>query len=135
MWLHTAMIKRLGILLLLTPFLLAVSGCYSTQEGRLKAGVPFSKDTISSRYELPFARVYEAAKSVIVKNGTLTNDDQVTRVLRGVVDGRSVWIKLDDSEPRLTTITIQARTKGGGADVDLASELDKQIYGELILKQ
>ena len=70
---------------------------------------------------------------VILRNGTLTNDDVVTKVLRGVIDGRNVWVRLDDtSEPRITKIVIQARSGGGAADVDLASEVDKQVYGVLL---
>jgi len=119
----------LGCVLVLGP------GCYSTQEGRLKAGVPFSKDTITSRYELPYDTVYEATKAVLRREGALTSDDQVTKVLRAVVQNSNIWVKLDDSERRVTQISIQARSKGGSAYVDLASEIDKLIYGELITGQ
>ena len=121
-------------LLVLFPLVAALTGCYSTQEGNLKAGVPFQKDTIVSRYERPYAQVYAAAKEVIRRMGTLTNDDVETKLLKGRIDGRPVWIKLDDSEPQITKISIQARGTGGGADIDLASEIDKQIYGVLITK-
>jgi hypothetical protein len=126
------MANRTVVLLLLSLFPL-VSGCYSTQEGRLKAGMPFSKDTITSSYELPLETIRSAAKEVLNRNGQLTNDDNVTKVMRGTVDGRTIWIKLDDtSEPKITKISVQARTGGGAADVNMASEIDKQIYGELI---
>jgi hypothetical protein len=95
--------------------------------------MPFTKDTITSRYELPFERVHAAAKEVLKRNGHLTNDDTVTKVLRGLMDGRNVWIKLDDtSEPKITKISVQVRSGGGAADVDLASEIDKQIFGVLL---
>jgi hypothetical protein len=122
-----------GLLALAQVLWLGV-GCYSTQEGGLKAGLPFASDSIVSRYELPRQRVYEAAKGVLTKNGVLTNDDQVTHVLKGVVDARTVWIKLEESGPGITQVTIQARTKGGGPDVGLASDLDKGLYGLLITR-
>lgn len=126
------MINRLIACAALGAALLTSTGCYSTQDGRVKAGVPFSKDSITSRYEAPMARIHDAAIAVIKKNGTITNDDKITNVIQGMVDGNRVWIKLDDSEPKLTKITIQVRGGGGGANVDLASEMDKQIYGYLL---
>jgi hypothetical protein len=110
-------------------------GCHSTVEGRLEPGVPFGKDTIVSRYERPYQQVYAAAVAVIRRNGQLTNDDQVTKVLKGRVDNNTVWVKLDDSEPRITRVSVEARTRGGAANVELASELDKQIYGMLVAEQ
>ena len=94
--------------------------------------MPFGKDTIVSRYERSYQQVYTAAKEVLKRMGSLTNDDVVTKTLRGAVDAQPVWIQLDDSEPRITKVSVQARTRGGAANVDLASEVDKQIYGYLI---
>ena len=94
--------------------------------------MPFGKDTIVSRYERSYQQVNTAAKEVLKRMGSLTNDDVITKTLRGAVDAQPVWIQLDDSEPRLTKVTVQARTRGGAPNVDLASEVDKQIYGYLI---
>ena len=94
--------------------------------------MPFGKDTIVSRYERSYQQVNTAAKEVLKRMGSLTNDDVITKTLRGAVDAQPVWIQLDDSEPRLTKVPIQARTRGGAPNVDLASEVDKQIYGYLI---
>jgi hypothetical protein len=125
---------KFGFLLLLAcSCLVALTACYTTPEGRLKAGVP-GKDRIVSRYEAPYEMVYEAAKAVLIENGTLTNDDRVTQVLRGRIDTNTIWIALDDAEPRLTTVTVQARGSGGGANVELASEVDKLIFGKLITR-
>lgn len=126
------MLRNLLITVLVTGTLVATSGCYSTQEGRVRAGVPFVKDTIVSRYELPMDQVHAAALEVLKTNGTLTSDDVVKKLVVGVVDGSQVWISFDDSAKGITAISIQARTKGGGADVSMASEIDKLIYGVLI---
>lgn len=123
---------RLAVCALLALVLIAGTGCYSTQEGGVRAGVPFAKDTISSRYEVPWQRVRDAAREVLRREGQLTNDDSVTFVLQGVVNNRKIWIKIDNTDPRITQINIQARSKSGAADVDMASEIDKQIYGVLL---
>jgi hypothetical protein len=125
---------KFGFLLLVAcGCLVGMTSCYTTPEGRLKAGVP-GKDRIVSRYEAPYDVVYEAAKAVLVENGTLTSDDRVIKVLRGRVDTNTIWISLDDAEPRLTTVIVQARGSGGGANIELASEIDKWIFGKLITR-
>ena len=42
--------------------------------------------------------VHAAAKEVLKTMGTLTNDDVEQKLLKGRVDTRTVWIKLDDTE-------------------------------------
>ncbi|MEI6341879.1 MAG: DUF3568 family protein [Verrucomicrobiota bacterium] len=109
------------------------SGCYKTQEGGYRAGVPFSKDTIESRYERPVAQVFQAAKATLAYNGALIGEVAATKAegsaqtLTGRVNGRSLWISVDEVEPRITRVLVQARRTGGLGDVDLAAEIDKQI--------
>lgn len=126
------MMNRLITCAALGVALLVSTGCYSTPEGRLKPGVPFVRDSMTSSYEAPMVRIHDAAVAIIKKNGSLINDDRITNVLRGIVDQKNVWVKLDDSQPKVTKITIQVRGAGGGSDVDLAGDLDKQIYGYLL---
>ena len=127
------MLNRLLSFLTLAVCLVGVSGCYSTQEGRVKPGVPFAKDSIQSRYEnVTMETVHAAARQVIKTNGTLTNDDSVTHTLRGVINKRNVWIKLSSDDAGIVTITTQARTKAGGTNIDLSSEIDKQVFGILM---
>jgi len=109
-----------------------IAGCVSTLEGNLKFGVP-GKDTIVSRYERPYDQVKAAAIAVLKRNGTLISDDLVKKVLQARIDTASVYVGIDDGEPKIVKITIQAR-RGATPDVDLASEIDKQIYGELITR-
>jgi len=118
----------------LVALLVLITGCYSTPEGRLKAGVPFSKDMIVSRYEIPYSDVYEAAKHVLTDMGILNSDDSVIHVLRAKIDKNTVWVQLGDSEPGITTVSVKARTSGGGSNIALANEVDKRIYGQLIVQ-
>lgn len=109
------------------------AGCYKTQEGGYRAGVPFSKDTIESRYERPVAQVFQAAKATLAYNGALiaevssTKAEGSAQTLTGRVNGRSLWVSVDEVEPRITRVLVQARKTGGIGDVDLAAEIDKQI--------
>jgi hypothetical protein len=36
-------------------------------------------------------------------------------------------VTVDEVEPKVTRVKVQARRKSGGSDIDLASEIDKQI--------
>lgn len=120
---------RIKILALLALSLLTVvlSGCVNTVEGRSRAGVPFGKDTIESRYERSVDQIFAAAKEVLRFNGTLYGENTITHTLEAKIDTRTVWVSVDEVEPKITRVRVQARTKGGLADIALASEIDKQI--------
>ncbi len=107
--------------------LVGSTGCYRTQEGRTNAGIPFVTDQIESRYERPASQLFEAAKATLSYNGTLTSEDVIRRTLTSKIDNRSIWIKVEELEPNISRIFVQARKSGGRGDVILASELDKQI--------
>ena len=125
------MLRAFLITLALTGTLVVSTGCYSTSEGHVHPGVPFVKDSIESRYELPLSAVHDAAVEVLKTHGELTSDDVVKKVVAGVAFGRKIWISFDDTTPGITAVLTQARTKSGGPDVDIASEIDKLIYGVL----
>lgn len=105
----------------------SLTGCYRTQEGRVKAGVPMSSDTIESRYERPAVQLFEAAKATMAYNGTPTSEDVVRRTIVAKVDTRTVYIRVEELEPNVSRIFVQARKSNGKGDIYLASELDKQI--------
>jgi hypothetical protein len=107
--------------------LTVLSGCVGTVDGRSRAGVPFSKDTIESRYERSAAQIFDAAKEVLKYNGTLTAENTINNSLEGKVDTRTVWVAVDEVEPKVSRVRTQARKKSGGGDIDLAAEIDKQI--------
>jgi len=119
------------VLALLAGLLVTSTGCYQTMDNRSKMGVPFKKDKIAGQYERSIDQVQAGAREVLKFNGTIVSDDIVNRVLVGKVDTRTVYVKLTELEPTLTQVLVQARTKGGGADIDLAAEIDKQIALQL----
>lgn len=125
--------KKLVVTAVLAVVVMSGAGCYKTKEGRYRAGMPFSKDTIESRYERPVEQVYQAAKATLEFNGALTAEgssatgDTASRTLTGSVNKRSLWVQVDEVEPRITRVQVQARKSAGRGDVDLAAEIDKQI--------
>lgn len=109
------------------------TGCVSTVNERTTAGMPFVKDKIQSRYERPVDQIFQASKDVIkdngvlVREGVLYNQTNEVKTVEGKVNQRSVWVRVEAIDPKITEVTVQTRTPGGGSDIDLAAELQKQI--------
>ena len=116
-------------------FAVVLTGCVSTVDGNMKAGVPFVKDTIEARYQRPVSELILAAQKVIARNGALVSNDTINNVVTGRIDTRTVWVKVTEVEPGLSAVTVQARTRVGAADILLASDIDKQIALQLATNQ
>jgi len=120
---------RAKLILLLAAGLQAVwlTGCYSAVDGRHGMGMPFVKDTIEARYERPPAEIWNTAQDIIKYNGQLTSVDTLKNTLEGNINQRRVWVRVEPLDDRITRVLVQARSKSGGADLEMAGELDKQI--------
>ena len=72
-------------------------------------------------------------KEVIKENGVLSNESvlynqtNAVRTVEGKVNQRTVWVRIEAIEPKVTEVIVQTRTPGGLSDIDLAHELEKQI--------
>src|SRR5438093_2602895 len=105
-------------------------GCVPTVTGRSTGGVPFIKDAVEGHYERPLDQVFEAAKEVVKFNGTLINEGthhtetNTFKTVEGKVNQRSVWVRVEATDPKVTGVTVQTRTTGGVSDLDLAHELE-----------
>lgn len=114
-----------------------ITGCINTVSGTKTAAVPFLKDRVEARYERSVDQVYNAARDVLTRNGTLAsagtlyNQTNDIRVVNGKVKQSTVWIRVEAIDPHLTGVVVQSRTSRGGADRDLAIELDKEIALQL----
>src|SRR4051812_32810621 len=51
------------------------SGCTTSVDGRMTAGMPFVKDSVEGRYEKPVLDVWTAAKDVLNFNGRVYSED------------------------------------------------------------
>lgn len=103
------------------------TACVDTVDGRRTGAVPFTRDKVQSLYDRPSREVLAAVRDVLAYNGIITSEDTVRLTFEANVDQRRVWVKVEQQEARLTQIIIQCRGKGGGADLDLAMFLDKQV--------
>ena len=71
-------------------------------------------------------------------NGTLVNESilhsetNTVKTVEGKVNQRSVWVRVEAVAPNITGVAVQTRTKGGGSDLDLAHEIEKQIALKLV---
>ena len=120
---------RAKLILLLAAGLQAAlfTGCYSGVDGRSNVGNPFSKDRVEARYERSPMEIWKTAKEVLAFNGQLTSEDVLKNTLEGNVNTRRIWVRVEPLDERVTRVLVQARTKSGGADLETAGEIDKQI--------
>ena len=119
--------NKLVILICLGLVAMISAGCVSTLDGHHTAAWPMMKDKLEGRYELPVAQVFAAAKEVLDHNGRLYGENTITRTLEANINTRTVWVKITELNPNVTQVLVQTRTKGGGTDLELTSEIDKQI--------
>lgn len=127
--------KKNAFVLIMTVSVAALlCGCVNTVDGRSRPGMPMAVDTKESSYERPVDQIFAAAKDVLKLNGTLVSENTINHSLEAKVDTRTVWVAVDEIEPKVSRVRVQARTKGGRGDIDLAAEIDKQIYGKLITR-
>ena len=126
------------IFAILLGAVLVGAGCVSTVDERKTAGVPFIKDRVEGRYERSVDEVTKAAKLVVSNNGVLVNESTLynqtnaVRTVEGKVNQRTVWVRVEAQDPKITAVTVQTRTPGGGSDIDLAHEIEKQIALKLV---
>ena len=104
-----------------------LTGCVGTLDGRHRAGAPWVKDSVEGRYERTPQEIWTAANDVINHHGTLVSDDRVKNTLEANIDERRVWVFIQEIDAKSTRVLVQARTRGGGGDVQLASFVDKEI--------
>ena len=131
----SAMKKSISVALLAA--LLVTVGCVKTVSERSTFGFPV-KDKVEGRYERPLDEVFKAAKDVLIANGVLSNESilhgetNTVKTAEGKINLRTVFVRVEGVEPKVTSVSVQTRTQGGGSDIDLAHELEKQIALKLV---
>lgn len=117
----------------------AFTGCVNTVTDSKSFGVPFVQDDVEGRYNRTVQQVYAAAVTVVKRNGAIDTEfiphttTNTVVALSGRVNQQNVWVRVSAIDPvkPITEIVVQARTKGGLANVDLAHELEKEVALEL----
>jgi hypothetical protein len=116
---------------------LVATGCVSTVSDTHAPAVTWSTDQISQRYQRSLDQVYTAAVAVIQNNGVVLTEyiphdtTNSVRSLSGKVNQRNVWVRVEAIDPRITQVTVQARSTWGVSDVALASELVTEVALQL----
>ena len=111
----------------------AATGCVHTVTDSNTFAVSYGKDSVAGRYQRPLNVVYEAAKSVIGSDGVLLTEfiphDYTNAVLslQGRVNDCKVWVRVEQVDPRISQVDVQARTTWGRVDLDLVHEIEKEI--------
>jgi hypothetical protein len=112
------------------------AGCTGTVTGQRTWTYWFNRDTVEGRYDRSVDQVYQAAVQVIQTDGILLEEyiphesTNTVRGLRGTVNNEKVWMSVQALDPQTTDIKVQARTKGG-ADIELAHQLEKEVALQL----
>jgi hypothetical protein len=135
-WIVTIMNKIIFAALVGTA--LITGGCVKTVSDTHAPAVWFGKDRVEGRYERGIDQVYRAAFTVIGKNGVVVTEyiphdtSNGVRSLMGKVNDCKVWVRVaSEDDPKITSIVVEARTKWGNSNIELAHELEKEIALQL----
>ena len=113
------------------------TGCVQTVSDTSTFAVDYGRDSVAGRYNRPFDEVYQAAVKVVRTDGALVTEyvpheyTNNVRSVEGRVNNRKVWIRVAQVDPRVSQVDVEARTKWGGADIELVHQLEKEIALEL----
>jgi len=124
---------RTTIFAVLLGALLVGAGCVNTVNDRSTAGMPFIKDRVEGRYERTVDQVFAAARDVVAGKGVLADESTLygqtntVKTIKGKINQCNVWVRVEGVDPKVTSVIVQTRTAGGGADLDLAHEVEKEI--------
>jgi hypothetical protein len=117
--------------------IIVTAGCVSTVSGTKSPAIWFGKDSVQGRYERPLDQVYQAAIAAIKTDGVLLTEyiphDTTNSTLSfyGKVNQRNVWVRVEAIDPKITEVTVQARSTIGNTDIDVAHEVEKEIALQL----
>jgi hypothetical protein len=114
-------------ILTISALAFVTGGCVGTVDNRRVPGNPLVKDKIIRVYERPVLQAWAAAKDVLAANGSVIHEDMMQSTLTARVDTRTIRVKVEAVDPKMTRITTQVRTRMGNSDLDLGGEIDKQI--------
>ena len=127
-------IKILGVL---AGAVIAATGCVQTVSDTHAFAVSYGRDSVAGRYNRPFDEVYQAAVTVIKNDGALATEyvphvySNTVRSVEGRVNDRKVWIRVEQIDPKVSQVDVEARTKWGRVDIDLVHQLEKEVALEL----
>jgi hypothetical protein len=63
----------------------------------------------------------------LTKEGIDYGQTNEAKVVQGRVNQCTVWVRIVPVDSQVTSIAVQTRTSGGGSDLNLAHQIDKEI--------
>lgn len=125
------------IFLALAAIAVATAGCITTVSDTKVAGNPVGRDSVGGVYQRPMDEVYRAAVKVINTDGSLLTEyiphgtTNTVRAFMGQVNQNKVWVRVQAVDPQTSQIEVEARTKWGNQNLDLAHEFEKEVALQL----
>ena len=116
---------------------IVATGCVSTVTDTHTAAVPLQRDSVEGRYQRTVDQVYQASVQVLGHNGVVLTEfiphdtTNTVRSVQGKVSNENVWMRIEEVDSQITQVTVQARTKWGNSDIELAHQLEKEIALQL----
>lgn len=116
---------------------LFLTGCVNTVTQNQPGALPTYRDRIETRQQKPLEPVFEASKRALNSFGNITSEGKVfvgtnqVRIVEGKINGRSVYMRVEEIDPQLTAVLVQVRTKLGGTDLQIAKDVVRRIATEL----
>lgn len=129
--------KKMIFPILAAAGVLITVGCVHTVSDTSTFAVSYGRDSVAGRYNRSVQQVYDAAVAVVNRDGVLTREyvpheyTNEVRQLEGRVSDRKVWIRVEQIDPQVSQVDVEARTKMGRVDIDLVHSLEKEIALEL----
>jgi PBP1b-binding outer membrane lipoprotein LpoB len=128
---------KMRIFIALAGVAIISTGCVSTVADTHTAAVPLQRDRVEGRYQRSVDQVYQASVQVIQHNGVILTEyiphdtTNTVRSLKGRANQCDVWLRVEAVDPQITQVSVEARTKWGASNIDLAHELEKEIALQL----
>lgn len=125
------------ILAVLAGAAVVAAGCVNTVSDTSAFAMSPSRDSLANRYNRPWDQAYKAALTVVQRDGVLVREyvpheyTNTVRQLEARVNDRRVFIKVEQIDPKISQVDVEARTKYGGTDLDLVHTLSTEIAVEL----
>lgn len=116
---------------------IGITGCVQTVSDTNTFAIDYGRDSVAGRYNRPFDEVYQTAVKVIRTDGAVITEyvpheyTNNVKSVEGRINDRKVWVRVEQIDPRVSQVDVEARTKWGGTDIELVHQVEKEIALEL----
>lgn len=128
---------RKGLFIILAGAAVVLAGCVSKITQDNPGQPPAYRDRLTTQYQQPAQKVFEAAKRAFNSYGTITRESSSVSsaaqlcFVEGTLNADRVYIRIEGTGPATTRMTVQIRAPMGGTDLLMANELISRTDFEL----